>query len=146
MGHNYERERLLRQKRKEAGQCFACGSMLSKDWVFRLCPDCRKRHNASTRKTRDQRIQNGLCPLCGKNPSRGAGSSCESCGESASKSTQKHRRRREGAGQCRDCGKTSPEVTESLQAVICDVMFVILNGPRDTIWAIANYGLRSAIN
>jgi hypothetical protein len=63
-------------KRKEEGLCPSCGNELSGD--LKTCLDCRDRIKKATQISRQQRLKQNLCIICGLEKSD-SGLRCKSC-------------------------------------------------------------------
>ncbi len=79
-------------KLKTAGVCTYCGKPNPTGKV--QCESCRKKVNDKRTALRAERFAQGLCPFCGKNPTRGKPKACWDCTWKNSVSYQKQKEKK----------------------------------------------------
>lgn len=84
------------------GLCARCGKnpLSSKT----MCQECLDGHKDLMQQVRDDRVEAGLCPVCGKRPPAAGKAFCEQCSTRGQAATRKMVTERRAAGLCVRCG------------------------------------------
>lgn len=66
-------------ERKEAGLCTKCANPLDGESSTTRCRDCYQKFKESKQKSKETKIENGLCLTCGINAAEGHSNYCHNC-------------------------------------------------------------------
>lgn len=113
-----ERQRQLRQRRKERGVCINCGNERGQNGTGTMCRTCADKTSSRTRELNEERYgerrKRGLCTRCGNLPGEdGTKTLCRPCADRANAANDRHKEKHGKPckayvcvdGVCVTCGK-----------------------------------------